>query len=80
VVVYEPSENNRVHPYIKRHFNGRAFIVGKELSQDDRKFQLFYRVSKESFAEVVRIVGPAISKDTNRGQYIGVEEAVNNTL
>jgi hypothetical protein len=69
-----------VHPYIKRHFNGRAFIVATELSHDDRKFQLFYRISKESFAEIVRVVGPAISKDTNRGKYIEVEEAVNNTL
>jgi hypothetical protein len=32
-------------------------------------------MSKESFAEVVRVVGPAIpKKDTNCRQYIGVEE------
>jgi hypothetical protein len=64
-----------VHPYIKIHFNGTAFIAAKELSQDDRKFQSFYRMSKESFAEVVRVVGPAITKrDTNCRQCIGVEE------
>jgi hypothetical protein len=42
-----------VHPYIKINFNIRVFIAAKELSQDDRKFKLFYRMSKESFAEVV---------------------------
>jgi hypothetical protein len=39
-----------VHPYIKRNVNRRAFNDAKELSQDDRKFQLFYRMSKESFS------------------------------
>jgi hypothetical protein len=46
-----------VHPHIKRNFNHREFIAAKELPQDDRKFQSFYRMSKESFAEVVRVVG-----------------------
>jgi hypothetical protein len=53
---------NWFHPYIKRNFNRTIFIAAKELSQDYRKFLLFYRMSKESFAEVVRVVGPAITK------------------
>jgi hypothetical protein len=61
VVVYEPKKRRAhwAHPYIKINVNGRAFIAAKELSQDDRKFKLFYRISKESFAEVVRVFGPA---------------------
>jgi hypothetical protein len=51
-----------VHPYISRNFNCRAFIAAKELSQDDRKFKSFYRMSKESFVEVVQVGGPAITK------------------
>jgi hypothetical protein len=48
-----------VHPYIKRNVSGRVCMAVTELSQDDRKFQLFYRMSKESFAEVVRVVLPS---------------------
>jgi hypothetical protein len=38
-----------VHPYIKINVNRRAFIAAKELPQDDKKLQLFYRMSKEWF-------------------------------
>jgi hypothetical protein len=83
VVVYEPKKRRAhwAHPYIKINVNGRAFIAAKELSQDDRKFKLFYRISKESFAEVVRVFGPAITtKGTNCRQCIGVEERLLITL
>jgi hypothetical protein len=64
-----------VHPYVKINFNHRVFIAAKELSQDDRKFQLFYQMSKESFTDVVRVVVPVITKkDTKCRQCIGVEE------
>jgi hypothetical protein len=70
-----------VHPYIKRNLNCRVFIAAKKLSHDNRKFQLFYRMSKESLAEVVRAVCRAITKkDTNCRQYIGVEERLLITL
>jgi hypothetical protein len=69
------------HQYIKMNFNVREFIADKELSHDDRNFQSFYRMSKESFAEVVRIVGPAVTKkDINCMQCIGVEERLLITL
>jgi hypothetical protein len=50
---------------MKISFNHTAFVAAKELLQDDRKFQSFYRMSKENFAEVVPVFGPAISRDTN---------------
>jgi hypothetical protein len=70
-----------VHPYMKRNFNRRVFIAATELSQDDRKFQLFYRMSKESFTEVFWLVGAVITKkDTNCRQCIWVEESLLITL
>jgi hypothetical protein len=51
-----------LYPYIETNFTRTAFIAAKELSEDDRIFQSFYWISKDIFAEVVRVVGPAITK------------------
>jgi hypothetical protein len=67
-----------VYPYIKRSFNRTVFIAAKELSHDDRKFQSFYRTSKESFAEVVSTA--VTKKDTKCRQCVGVEERLFITL
>lgn len=49
-------------------------VAGQELWQDDRKIQLFYQMSWEHLAEVVLVIGPAVSKDTNCRQGVAVED------
>jgi hypothetical protein len=67
-----------VYPYIKRSFNRTVFITAKELSHDDRKFQSFYRTSKDILAEVVSTA--VTKKDTNWRQCVGVEKRLFITL
>ena len=70
-----------VHPYIYKNFNRRLFIAAKELSEDDSKFQTFYRMSKNTFTDLVLIVGPSIQKqNTNMRECVSPEERIMITL
>lgn len=70
-----------VHPYIHKNINRRLFIAVKELSEDDSKFQTFYRMSKNTFNDLVLIVGPAIQKqNTNMRECISAKERIMITL
>ena len=51
-----------VHPYIERNINCRLFVAAKELNQTDAKFKAFYRMSKDSFLELVRLIAPEIQR------------------
>lgn len=70
-----------IHPYITRNVNTRLFVAAKEFSQTDRKFIAFYKMSKESYRELVRMVGPFIEKmDTNMRECVPAEERILITL
>ena len=70
-----------LHPYIERNFNTRLCVPAKELEQSDTKFLAFYRMSKDSYTTLVRIVSPAIHyKDTTMRECVGAEERILITL
>ena len=70
-----------VHPYIRKNVNCRLFVASKELAQTDRKFIAFYRMSKESFLELARMVGPFVEKmDTNMRECVPARERILITL
>ena len=55
-----------VHPYfIKKNVQRRSFVGAQELDVNLVKFQEFYRMSKEIFNELVRLVGPNYRKAIN---------------
>ena len=51
-----------IHPYIRNYANFRLFVTTKELSESDRKLMTFYRMSKESYIELAKLVSPSIEK------------------
>lgn len=70
-----------VHPYIMENRNSRLFVAAQELSQTDRKFIAFYRMSKESYLELTRIISPLIEKiDTNMRECVPACERILITL
>lgn len=70
-----------VHPYIRKNSGKRLFIATKELSQNDSKFQSFYRMSKNTFKELVFIVDSTIQKqNTNMRECVSAEERIMITL
>lgn len=70
-----------VHPYIDRNFHKRLFVGARELQQSDSKFVAFYRMSKESYITLVRMVSPAIQYvDTNMRECVNAEERILITL
>lgn len=54
-----------IHPLIQdRQYS--SYLVAKELSSDEEKFQNFYRMSQLAFHWLMRLVGPHVKKkDTN---------------
>ncbi|KAF5282319.1 hypothetical protein FQR65_LT14373 [Abscondita terminalis] len=69
-----------IHP-LSKNVNSRLFVAAKELSQTDRKFIAFYRMSKESYLELTRMVTPLIEKmNTNMRECVPSEERVLITL
>ncbi|XP_065578530.1 uncharacterized protein LOC136038948 [Artemia franciscana] len=59
----------------------RLFLAPKELSQTARKFVAFYRMSKESYLELTRIVRPFVEKmDTNMRKCVPTAERILITL
>lgn len=70
-----------VHPYIERNFHKRLFVGARELQQSDAKFLAFYRMRKESYITLVRIISPAIQcADTNMRECVNSEERILITL
>lgn len=70
-----------VHPYISNNARRGAFNCAKELMYDEKRFQSFYRMSKESFWILVSTTGPAIQKrDTHYRRCVSVEERLLITL
>jgi len=70
-----------VHPYIKENSNLRLFVAAQELSQTDRKFIAFYRMSKETYQELDRMVGPFLEKmNTNMRECVPAGERILITL
>lgn len=70
-----------VHPYIYRNHNRRLFIAAKELAEHDSKFQTFYRMSKNTFKDLMLMVGPALQKqNTNMRECVSSEERLMITL
>lgn len=70
-----------VHPYIKENANLRLFVAAQELSQTDRKFIAFYRMSKETYQELARMVGPFLEKmNTNMRECVPAGERILITL
>lgn len=71
-----------VHPYITNNAHRTTFICARELLLcDEKKFQSFYRMSKETFKLLVSITGPAIQKvDTHYRRSVSAEERLLITL
>lgn len=70
-----------VHPYLANNSKSRLFLAAKELSQTDRKFIAFYRMSKESYLELTRILQPFVEKlDTNMRECVPAGERILITL
>ncbi|KAG8279226.1 hypothetical protein J6590_004033 [Homalodisca vitripennis] len=70
-----------VHPYLRNNVNSRLFVAARELSQSDRKFKSFYRMTKDSFLELTRLVGPSLEKmDTHMRECIPAQERLMITL
>lgn len=67
-----------MHPYYSLNVNHSSFRLTKELDQDPAKFHGFYRMSIESFQELVELMKTSISsiqkKDTNYRKAVSVEE------
>lgn len=62
---YHTKRNKRrfwVHPYIERNFHHRLFVAARELNLSDAKFLCFYRMSKDSYLQLVQLISPAIHK------------------
>lgn len=70
-----------IHPYIQRNNHCRLFVSARELQETDVKFIAFYRMSKESYKEIVDIISPAIyQKNTNMRECVSAEERILITL
>lgn len=50
------------HPYIENNINCRLFVAANELSQDDTKCLSLYRMSKETYQQLLNHIAPAITK------------------
>jgi len=46
------------NPYIEKHFKCRLFIAAEQLNQIDANLIAFYRMSKDSYQELVKLVVP----------------------
>lgn len=69
------------HPYIENNIYCRAFVASKELLQDDEKFLCMYRMQKETYQQLLNIVGPSITKQNTRfRECVGPDERLLITL
>lgn len=81
---YRRNKKNRTfwdHPYLEKNFHHRLFVALRELNLSDTKFLCFYRMSKENYLYLVKLISPAIHKQhTNMRECVNVEEWILNTL
>lgn len=69
------------HPYIENNINCRLFVAAKELSHDDTKFLSMYRMSKETYQQLLNHIAPAITKQNTRfRECVSAEERLLITL
>lgn len=69
------------HPYIEKNVRCRLFVAAEQLKETDSKFIAFYRMSKESYVELVKMVAPFIHKvNTNMRECVTAEERILITL
>ncbi|KAG8264467.1 hypothetical protein J6590_011758 [Homalodisca vitripennis] len=74
-------ESIKQHPYLSNNVKSRLFVAAREMCQLDRKFQSFYRMTKDSFLELTRLVGPSLEKlDTTMGECVPAQERLMITL
>ncbi|CAI6359011.1 unnamed protein product [Macrosiphum euphorbiae] len=70
-----------VHPYIEKNINCRTFVAARELQETDATFLAFYRMSRESYTELVTIISPAIhQQNTHLRECVSPEERILITL
>jgi len=70
-----------VHPYLEKNIHCRLFVATKELQQTDSKFIAFYRMSKDSYMNLVQLITPYIrQKNTNMRECVSTEERLLITL
>lgn len=59
----------------------RLFVAAEQLNQTDTKFIAFYRMSKDSYRELLKLVTPNIHKmNTNMRECVSAEERILITL
>jgi len=59
----------------------RLFIAAEQLNQTDTKFIAFYRMSKDSYQELLKLVTPNVHKmNTNMRECVSAEERILITL
>lgn len=69
------------HPYIERNIRTRLFVAAEQLKETDSKFIAFYRMSKESYVELVHMLAPSLQRqDTNMRECVTAEERLLITL
>lgn len=70
-----------VHPYIENNINCRLLVAAKELQESDSKFLTFYRMRKETYLELTRMITPYIHyTDTNMRECVSPDERLLITL
>lgn len=74
---YKKRQKRRIwaYPYYSLHINHSLFILSRDLNQDPAKFHRFYRMSVETFQELVELMKPSIKRqDINYQKAVSVEE------
>jgi hypothetical protein len=70
-----------LHPYIAKNINSRLFVAAQQLPQDDAKFQAMYKMSKQTYHELLCLIAPRITKQNTRfRECVSVEERLLITL
>lgn len=81
-LVYEQKEKKRwwVYPYFTKNVQRRSFVAAQEVDVNLVKVHEFYKISKETFNELVRLVGSKIFKKNKlQKNYECWRKAVDNT-
>lgn len=70
-----------IHPYIRNNVNCRLSVAAREMRETDNKFVGFYRMSKDSYLNLVQLIAPAINKNnTIMRECVSAEERILITL
>lgn len=66
-----------VHPYVAKNISCRLYKAAQQLSQDDVKFRAMYRMSKQSYRELLCLIAPIIAKqNTTFRECVSAEESL----